>query len=872
MNTNFKRSRLALAGILSSMLGLTAALLPVTAVQAAQTASAYTTATRYNLKGQVTGVIKPAANNGGVTSYLAVRNTYNSRGLLLLVEEGVLGSWQDETVAPASWSTSNFKLSRQTAYTYDDLGRKVTESTLTSDGATVGFVQYGYDALDRVVCKAVRMNPAAFGSQGDACELGPEGQDGPDRITHFDYNGLGQVTKEQRAYRTPLVQDYVTYKYGVKFGDSLLTDETDANGNVTHLTYDAMSRLEVMYFPSKTTAGSYSQTDYEKYGYDNNGNRTSLRKRDGRTIAYNYDALNRVWWEDLPDPLDSPSSDVYSSYNLLGHRLYARVGSATGTSFVSSDFNGFGELVGETSNISGTSRTLTYQYDANSNRTRITHPDGNYFTYQYDGLDRLSAIYEGSATTGTLLVQPSFDTLARPRFLTTSGGAVASVGYDTASRLKTVGLTPLDTANVTSQTFGYNPAGQVNSRDYNNDSYEYKQKDTKSRDYVVNGLNEYTSVGGLTYTSDDNGNLTSDGVTALGYDVLNRLTSASGGGRNASLSYDPLGRLSRVTSGSQTTDFLYSGDQMVAEYQNGALAFRYLFAGAGDHPVVSYTGTAVASGNRVFLHADRQGSVAAGTDSAGKTAYINTYDPYGVPDALNKGRFAYTGQTYLAELGMYYYKARIYYPQLGRFLQVDPVGYKDDFDLYTYVGNDPINNSDPTGMTCKGSTAKEASCQVDTFNGVVLTAKAREELSKRDAATLKKVETAYTKVYKEALAQDPKKETTIKLTDAEGRTISTPVTVGEVAAGLKGAQVGVNTMHTGPEAGTTSGPYLNIYPSSSTYKYTKPESIFRHESIHGSAKMQELNRIYSLSRSNPQHIPALHNGPFDVAIRELFGK
>lgn len=586
------------------------------------------------------------------------------------------------------------------------LDAKATDTVLS-------VTQMSYTARGELECTAVRMNPSSFSAlPSSACELGSAGSFGPDRITKSEYDAAGQLVLSKEAYGTPIQRTYSAYSYSL---NGKVIDSIDSNGNRTRFSYDGFDRLSRVNYPSTvrasafngtsqasalSTANSHSSTDYETFSYDGNNNRTSWRRRNGFVINYQYDALNREFFKDVPvSPGNSNGTDkdVITYYNALGLPSYRYFGSGK---YIYTGYDGFGR---KNVQLDMNGNYQWFYYNKAGALWVHYYNSSSYIAYYRDAANRPYGVVNNL---GQNIYSIAYNNLGRLSNINKGGVNIDTYSYDGVGRVTGIATDLSGTVGDVSYTFSYNPASQILSLTSNNTNYDYNEPSNSTQNRAFNGLNQDTG-----YTYDGNGNLTNNAGRTLTYDVENHLIAVSGP-TNATFEYDPNGTLAKQVINGVETRFLYNDSELIGELDaNNNILRRYVHGIGVDRPVVWYEGADYA--NKRYFVQNYQGSVIGYTDGNGTLLDTYKYTAFGEPKSTSNNeywggsRFRYTGQIALPEAKLFYYKARVYDPALGTFLQTDPIGTKDDMNMYAYVGGDPVNMTDPTGMAGKDDNAEK---------------------------------------------------------------------------------------------------------------------------------------------------------------------
>jgi len=368
--------------------------------------------------------------------------------------------------------------------------------------------------------------------------------------------------------------------------------------------------------------------------------------------------------------------------------------------------------------ISTVNPLLTQTWTGDGQLGSLADANGNTTTFAYDGFDRLSTTtYPGGTTEaftydadGNILTRKTraggtpiafaYDTLNRLITKTPPAGPVVSYTYDLAGRLRSAGdnstaipsavsptgstvayatnhaydalnrptgaswnpaptATAPGTASSVVFAHSYNKVNQRTGQSVSDNAWiDYPAAAASTVSYTANSLNQYTAVGAVTPTYDTNGNLTSDGTHTYGYDVENRLVSASGAGTTAAYTFDAQGRRKTRTTGGTTTVFVTdTDDREVLEYDGASGAIQRWYAhGLGPNDVLGQMN--VPANTRTTFVPDLLGSVVATMASSTGTLSRFGYRPYGA-SAAPATPFGFTGQRLDAEAGgIYYFRAR----------------------------------------------------------------------------------------------------------------------------------------------------------------------------------------------------------------------
>jgi len=585
---------------------------------------------------------------------------------------------------------------RTTQFTYDPIFNKVTSITDPSGNVT----HFNYDGAGNLVT-STDANGNTTSYQHDYSGLVVQSTDALNQKTKFAYDGFGNLitATDPLGNATSYAYDAISRLLGIKDslgrqtsftydpfgrlltrtdtrngvttfaydGDGNLISVKDARNNTTTFTYDVMNRLA-------TRANPLGQTDTRTY--DTNGNLVNFVDRRGQTSTFTYDNLNRLTTENYADATVSRTYDLYG-------RLAEVNDSAAGI------FTFQRDLAGRLLSSSTPYGTVNYTYDirgAMASRQVVGEPA---VSYTYDPAGNLaSAALPQAAANFAYNPRNQLSSIAR------LNGVSSVFNYDADARLLSLthakGATPID-----AESYSYDAAGNRSSRSTNIGQPLITQPTSNQ----FNVANQLTLFGSVPNQYDANGNLVQEGNSAAyTWDSRNRLKSiVTAAGQNTSFTYDFAGNLiQQADSGTAlnlTKSFVLDNLTNVA-YQTASDGTSYsVLAG---RLIDSHLAIVQSNGQVQYGLSDAVNSTVATVDQTGAVKSQFLYESYGQTTAPGTYPFQFTGRI-PASASLYYFRARFYNTQTGRFISEDPIGFAGGPNLYSYARNNPIAFIDPTG-------------------------------------------------------------------------------------------------------------------------------------------------------------------------------
>ncbi|MDP1658715.1 MAG: RHS repeat-associated core domain-containing protein, partial [Methylotenera sp.] len=373
--------------------------------------------------------------------------------------------------------------------------------------------------------------------------------------------------------------------------------------------------------------------------------------------------------------------------------------------------------------------TTSYLYNAANRLVSLTNLDYLQADYQLDPAGRvLSRVSNSGARTMT-----QYDANGWVSKLTQYDAANALVSETNYTRDR-VGniLTQSNTAgaNIGTTTFSYDALYRLSTADYpstaNDELFTYdkvgNRKTATKGSLIANTNTRYygyfantnrlaeirigSAAGTLdsSFTNDFEGRLTAQtgtGAKTLTWDAKSRLKTITQASITQTYGYDPMDyriRHSNTTNGQ--LDYYLEGEHLESVEQNGYLTEKYFRGISTDELIAAYLIDTDGKSKPYQFHHDNVTSTTQVTGHNGGTLQSISYSAFG--STLNQtgsspNRLKYTGRED-DQTGLYYYRARYYDTNTGRFISEDPLGFEAGINFYAYVDNNPVNANDPSGQ------------------------------------------------------------------------------------------------------------------------------------------------------------------------------